>query len=150
MSDSSLHAKIDALARENQHMRESMREVGANHAEFVDTVRREVETLREVNLDLHKVVARVEERLIGFSERVAERMADHSEDLRREAVKVSAILLQQVEDSKERAEAQRQISAIRAWSAGAAAVLTVIGAVIAWLVGSIPAHAWTVLIGGGG
>lgn len=120
MSDSSLHAKVDLVLSSQAEMRDDIRVLSKTQGDHMVAIAEELKALALSNLDMHN----------GLSQ-ANERADEHSRDLREQAAEV--------------AEIKRQQAWIRAWSAGALAVVVTVGGGLVWFITALPIEVWSAL-----
>ncbi len=108
-----IDSKIDLLIRSHESLHEDVRQLGRTQVEYHATVTTELRNVTVVATELRGSVAHV-----------VDRTDEHSADLARQAAQI--------------AEIERQQAWIKAWSAGALAVVLAIGGGITWLVSTMP------------
>lgn len=101
----------------------------------IDDLGVEMRALREANADVHVVLSRVDERLGLVHEQIDRRLEQHSDRHEDTAARVIAI--------------ERQVAFVRAWSVGAGTAVTFAVSALAYVISTIPAHAWAAILGAG-
>lgn len=124
MSDSSLHAKIDLVLSSQAELRDDVRVLSRTQSDHMVAIAEELKALALSNLDMHNGLAHANERA-----------DEHSRDLASQAAEV--------------AEIKRQQAWIRAWSAGALAVVVTVGGGLVWFVTTLPIEVWSAIGKGG-
>lgn len=123
MSDSSLHAKIDLVLSAQAEIRDDVRVLSRTQADHMIAIAEELKALALSNLDMHNGLAHANERA-----------DDHSRDLANQVAQV--------------AEIKRQQAWIKAWSAGALAVVVAAGSALIWMISALPVDVWVALAKG--